>query len=112
MKTQHTQGGWNYYLDQDSENNNTSYENGWFRLCSNEKPWIGQVQFWPNDDISKEEAEANAKLIAAAPDLLKSLQETQVLLHTYLKETPIGEKFNRISTRLKHNLKAIKKATE
>lgn len=54
---------------------------------------------------------ANAKLIAAAPDLLEALKETQILLHTYQKETPVGEKFKRITGRLKSNLEAIKKAT-
>lgn len=68
-----------------------------------------------NDHIEKQdksESEANAKLIAAAPELLNALRETQILLHNYQKETSLGEKFNRITGMLKSNLKVIKKATE
>ena len=52
------------------------------------------------------EAEANAKLIAAAPDLLEALQELYDFTNNYFGGSPAG-KFARNTA-----FKAIKKATE
>jgi hypothetical protein len=62
MSTQHTPGPWGYGEDSDNE--------WYFEAMSNQGVQLGWV--CPNEESTQE---ANARLIAAAPDLLDALQE-------------------------------------
>jgi hypothetical protein len=60
----------------------------------------------------KEEVEANAKLIAAAPKLLEALQKSQAWLIKLRDNFPASELTKILSAGIIENEKAIKKATE
>jgi hypothetical protein len=61
--------------------------------------------------IDKEETEANAKLIAAAPDMLEALNEMVKNLSSYVYGLKIRDGFSELLA-LENAKKAIKKATE
>jgi K+/H+ antiporter YhaU regulatory subunit KhtT len=69
----HTQGEWylphNYKMEQPSVVKSPDTGRWWAIICSGYSNMICKVF-----GDSKEEAEANAKLIAAAPDLLEALE--------------------------------------
>jgi hypothetical protein len=68
----HTPGPW----DVDNYPDHVSY----FSDASNRKPdYDFRVDF--SEDMPEEEAEANARLIAAAPDLLEALEELLFMTH-------------------------------
>lgn len=89
METKHTKGEW--------EVANKNEQKKWFNISSPSgiiaRSFYGELE----PIVYDYEAEANAKLIAAAPDLLEALQSALPYLH---KETRIKAE------------QAIKKATE
>ena len=66
MKTEHTKGEWKYFKGMD-------------RHHVEVEKWL-LADIYSPEDSKEEESEANAKLIAAAPDLLNALTEVQKLL--------------------------------
>jgi len=70
----------------------------------------GHLQYLPDGDKIQD---ANGKLMAAAPDLLKELMESNALLMDRIRDfsnsNPYQKQFIR---RVESNTKAIKKATE
>ena len=71
--SKHTPGPWEFQLDQPRRN-----EYPWFSINASNRRIASTEQFpceglWPCDALkSPEESEANAKLIAAAPELLEA----------------------------------------
>ena len=76
MKTKHTKGNWDRNMNTHSKKWMQIFVDG--NLIAEAKPLhkIGERQ---NTDF--EEEEANAKLIAAAPDLLKGLIEAKTIIY-------------------------------
>lgn len=100
MKTKHTQGEWK----PDTENTD-----GWIHSPSTLKgickvDGFEQVMKQGVKSLSDAEAQANAKLIAAAPELLEALEACS----DYFKYTPF-DKWEGLKDRINT---AIKKATE
>ena len=101
MKTKHTQGEW-IKSTSSMDNHNTIW------ITCNQQPVCGIKRF--NQGVEQiKQAEANAKLIASAPDLLEALQIalfkiTEIEGARDLKGTEISIKFL--------CQEAIKKATE
>jgi len=96
MKTKHTQGEWI---------NTTDGEANFYGVCT-QNNWLLRIQ--QNGELTIEVQEANAKLIAAAPELLEALMEVKEFLgHIQPK---VGEAaFDEIWDITEE---AIKKATE
>lgn len=63
MKTKHTQGEWN------------AVEYAGFWIIKTENYYDSGYDVLSCEEVGEREAEANAKLIAAAPDLLEALQK-------------------------------------
>lgn len=58
--------------------------------------------------INPEEARANAKLIAAAPDMLEVLQESLVQLERFAKILPDSAKFDMMAQSLDNHFEAVR----
>lgn len=97
METKHTKGEWKAVKPNNSQIFISSEYHG--AICQLPREYGGV------DGI--EEAEANAKLISAAPDLLKSILELKEMSERKIE--PTEEEFNEADLRLNA---AIKKATE
>ena len=69
-KVTHTPGPWSYETD-DSALNAVVYGKG--RKQGQRKQHVAEV--WSGDDRSTEVAEANARLIAAAPEMLEAIRK-------------------------------------
>ena len=103
METKHTKGKWVIYPESNSfvfPGIEAIHESGNFSIVCVGNDLEG-VQ-----GRNKDEIQANAKLIAAAPDLLEALQELYDFTNNYFGGSPAG-KFARNTA-----FKAIKKATE
>lgn len=101
MKTKHTQGNWRFEIS--SRGLNT------YQLSTDEQV-IGILET-SQEVESVREAEANAKLIAAAPDLLEALNDVYNLANQdFITKMPLNVQFvfGAIQERSKE---AIKKAT-
>lgn len=122
MKTNHTPGPWKLW--------NSGYANAPYVLYAGDNSpyldtvnklqmygskYLGEISSQVlNGDPTKEETwtfnhEANAKLIASAPELLEALKEVTDLLNTFSDE-PVSN-INRIKTAIKEANAAITKAT-
>ena len=97
METKHTKGEWRLQKDDPQVFIGESYNSG------SDAEFCAFVQ---HSVDKREEAFANAKLIATAPDLLEALQELYDFTNNYFGGSPAG-KFARNTA-----FKAIKKATE
>jgi hypothetical protein len=64
------------------------------------------------EGITQQEADANARLIAAAPDLLEALQEATARSAARLAEVPGAKRTEDFEALFQKCLDAIKKATE
>lgn len=64
-KCKHTPGPWKFHEQGDANQ---------YCLLTNDKRWV--IAFSQNGELHTPEQIANAKLIAAAPDLLEALEET------------------------------------
>lgn len=111
MKTKHTKGNWSYTVDTNKvkENPDSGLKPFHHLFGENNKNICSHIT---GDTI--EEAEANAKLIAAAPEMLKELNELIKIATLIHKNRP--DKYNVIdyATLAKAILKTeqlIKKAT-
>lgn len=95
MKTKHTEGEWNVIQPkyQDYLVVKSDYKD--LHICEILKGTY---------TIDKQEAEANAKLIAAAPELLEALKELMDLFYDHEPELYRQRQFNKA-------IKAINKAT-
>ena len=105
METKFTKGEWK--LDKQSIIKNESF--GYQIRIYNEnyqESILELINAWGN---TKEEAEANAKLIAAAPDLLNSLVE---FIDISRSNEDFNTKTNRMVWALRNGKQAIQKATE
>lgn len=103
METKHTKGKWVIYPGLNSfefPGIEAIHESGNFSIVC-----VGN-DFEGVQGRNKDEIQANAKLIAAAPDLLEALQELYDFTNNYFGGSPAG-KFARNTA-----FKAIKKATE
>jgi len=78
MKTTHTKGNW--YIEPERENNEFDVE-GIDISCGTT---TALATVW-NPDNHKDENESNAKLIAAAPEMLEALIEANYILSRYVK---------------------------
>ncbi len=98
MKTKHTQGDWrvNGHLDD-------------LRIMNKESQ-ICVVRCFDSAIPNYKESEANAKLIAAAPEMLKELEKSNKIL-IELSEKIGGSIFGLLS-QISKNKKLIKKATQ
>lgn len=74
----HTPGPWTVRISGDGNYLNID---AWRR--DPRTSWLGHSQCWFNHDRSAEETEANATLIAAAPELLAALREARKALHQH-----------------------------
>lgn len=101
MGTKHTPGPWAY-----SESPGKTWSDHGMRAVAN----VGKFLVWISSERVKElhnKSEANAKLIAAAPDLLIALTD---MINSVLDDTGFAEHHKVVALR---NAKAtIKKATE
>lgn len=97
MKTKHTSGKWMIDFPTLTE----------MTICTEEMNICTVLCI----DISEEEAEANAKLIAAAPDLLKSLNDLIAKTSPIIYKMGVKKGFDELLA-LEDAKKAIKKATE
>ena len=91
----YTKGKWDMSTHSDNTDIIIRSQNGIIANCT--------IDAWP--EMSKIEKEANAKLIAAAPELLESLTELFNLLEENEPQWYLRGHYNRA-------IKAIKKATE
>ena len=75
MKTQHTPAPWQYYIDNGASGTRFHIES----LNEHGKPQHGIALIAPNDTASTmltmEQHRSNARLIAAAPELLEALKD-------------------------------------
>lgn len=100
MKTKHTKGEW---IRKEGTIINPNYDHTKGNIHE-----IAQCYTGWDEKNTKEECLANAKLIAAAPELLESLNDMKIFFHSWLQqdENTIGYK-----AAIKA-INAIKKATE
>jgi hypothetical protein len=110
MKTKHTNGEWRIAVRDEREN---SLPAAALEIFSEKSDgWIAKVQ--NNGVIKNEEGQANAKIIAAAPDLLLALQffvkdfEVDFMVDGKIVDSPS----QLLLVNYKSALAAIKKATE
>jgi len=117
MKTEHTEGEWMANLTQDDRDDPGfeiyDKENKNF-ICYFDPP---RIVLSTRNQMTKEEIEANAKLIAAAPDShnanLLSLEVLSTIESQIQNEQPISVYvIKTISDAIKANSEAIKKATK
>lgn len=76
-KTKHTPGPWHYDWTSKTNGYITGFHVGRQIAPMDEMGCIEHLITIPNDRPTEEEAEANARLIAAAPELLEALEELQ-----------------------------------
>jgi hypothetical protein len=105
METKHTKGEWLIEIDHPESEPTAENKCHMIEIRTKTFEWICSVM--PYGKKSKEETEANAKLIAAAPDLLEALIEALPAVEELNGEFQEGweDTINKIK-------KAIKKATE
>ncbi len=96
METKHTPGPWKL-IEQGDAN--------MYGMVTAGNRWI--ISFQQNGELMSETELANARLMAAAPELLEALQE-----YVWLQEGWISKVSTMPSERLKKAKAAIKKATE
>lgn len=101
METKHTTGEW--LIHEKAAGNVIQKDTG--RVVANCRAYTSNV----NPHLVDEENMANAKLIAAAPDLLEALSE---LIDINESEEVFDIKVNRMVNALSNSKEAIKKATE
>lgn len=101
MKTKHTKGTW-------AVQENTVLKDGSYVIKSG-NTLIGFAS--DSDTLSKDETEANAKLIAAAPELLEALKRANATMKL-LKGTNKLHKDDLLLVAIERAESAIKKATE
>lgn len=104
MEAKHTPGPWNL---KNPTAKYAAYNNLWFCIIESEDRRIIQKIY----GRSKEEAEANAKLIAAAPDLLNNL-ESLILSIMAHPDYASGEEGDEWHDLIEIAEETIKKATE
>ena len=98
----HTKGEWIVISEHDEKNTKTIY--------SKQKGHIASIEQLLNEDT---EHESNAKLIAAAPDLLKSLNDViENTLKQLVATCDNSWDKEKLEVQLENCLEAIKKATE
>jgi len=95
MNTNHTPGPWVFHEQGDANQ---------FCLLTSDKNWV--ISFGQNGELSTEKQIANAKLIAAAPELLNALID---VLNVYGPRANNGTIGHVVITKAE---RAIKKATE
>lgn len=110
MKTLHTKGEWKLssQITNDIVNKAEHKEETWFNFCIDLPDHLGALQ---SCNINEDEAIANAKLIAAAPDLLESLNDLVEKLSPYIYKLGVKKGFSELVA-LEAAKKAIRKATE
>jgi hypothetical protein len=100
MKTKHTQGEWVVYVPQHV---------GCTNVAIGGDKYFGQfVELWHHQN-SKEQSEANANLISAAPDLLEALESVASDLFYQIESTHGAKSANKYPS-ITQAQKAIKKA--
>lgn len=100
METKHTPGPWTLEKIDDAEKTLVYYR------VNSGKNTIGFAGVYHNRKLTDEEFTGNAKLIAAAPELLDACIEMYELLERAHKGSMLGKGIR------KQALEAIKKATE
>jgi hypothetical protein len=103
-KTQHTPGPWQF---------KSQGEANLFAIINpNNGKWI--ASFWQNGEMWTHEQEANAKLMATAPELLAEHEKYVFVIEALLERTEGLDEFARtnIKTMLREKKAVIKKATE
>ena len=96
MRTKHTNGQWT------AEKENKNYS------IFSDKMYIGSIS---SSDVESEQAEANTKLIASAPELLEALQSVADFYKAKISQTQGADQFN-WECRLKEIQPIIDKATK
>jgi hypothetical protein len=100
METKHTQGEWEIRSDcRDTVNGR-----GFIQIGTNKCTWIAEAKGTHVGPLSEEECEANAKLIAAAPDMLNAIINL-------LKEEAVYNFYGQSFPAIQDLKNAIKKAT-
>jgi hypothetical protein len=102
--TKHTPGPW---FGSHSPVTKSKLSGRWFKSVKNKKS-IGGIIIANGFGDTKEQAEANTKLIAAAPELLEALDE----LRTAIIDCVDSEWWGRHKETVAKAYEAIKKATE
>lgn len=102
--TKHTPGPWERIVYKTGERG--------FKIISGKKPWITQVAEASEIYMDRGERHANAKLIAAAPELLEALIEANRFVKALKTHLPDGDWKDAINAGVEKMEAIIKKATE
>lgn len=107
MNTQHTPGPWEIKLSQDDEG--TLCDIGVPDKIARCGQHVCSIHGWGFDYKADKEQQANARLIAAAPDLLASLDASTIALQDFQREAGM-QTHPKLNWQIVENLNLINKA--